>query len=166
LHDEALPVLWCSKVDDYRVKKRLGQGSFGEVFLGYNMKTFEQVVIKVYKFNKLKMPRMLHEIRINQNLCHPNIAKLLHVVKQERTAYPALIFEYISDQTLDHVMQGVSASLTKLYAVQLLRGLAHAHERGVVHHDVKPSNVVVDARTDWGLSGIFREGNREFIVAL
>jgi casein kinase II subunit alpha len=124
------------------------------------------VAIKVYKFDKLKMPRMLQEIRINQNLCHPNIAKLLHVVKQELTTYPALVFEYISDQTLDHVKQGVSAQVTKLYATQLLRGLAHAHERGVVHRDIKPSNVVVDTRAqllqiiDWGLSGIFKEGNR------
>jgi serine/threonine protein kinase len=61
----------------------------------------------------------------------------------------------------------VSASLTKLYAVQLLRGLAHAHERGVVHRDMKPSNVVVDTRVqllqiiDWGLSGILGKGNRE-----
>lgn len=153
-----------SDICHFRVTQRLGQGTFGEVFLGYNIHNRSPVAVKVYRFAKLSQAKMIKEIEINQLLCHPNIARLLHVVRQELTGYPALIFEYVSAHTLGDYISSLSARKVKWYTWQLLRALAHAHSRGVVHRDLKPVNVVVANATgqlkviDWGLSAVYTEG--------
>ncbi len=157
-------MLFCSDIHDFRVKAKLGTGTFGEVYLGYNITSHEEVAIKVYRFGKLSLTKMLQEIIITQRLCHRNIARLLHVVQQELTAFPALIFEYVADATLDSVASELTPHEVKYYAHQMLSGLKHAHDRGVVHRDLKPANIVVNVQRgvlkiiDWGLSEIYSAG--------
>jgi serine/threonine protein kinase len=151
----------CSAVDDFRIMERLGRGSFADAFLGYNVSSGERFVIKVYRFGKMNGKRMLREIYISQKLCgHPNIARLLYVVKQSITGYPALVFEYFPSAGLQEQIEQLEPHEVRFFASQLLSGIAHAHQLGVIHKDIKPSNIIIDRAhgklkiIDWGLSSL------------
>ncbi|KAJ1437446.1 kinase-like domain-containing protein [Ochromonadaceae sp. CCMP2298] len=86
---DSVEIFWSNE-NDFRVTKRLGSGSFGEAYLGHNMSApeqdREQFVIKVYRFGKIKVKKMVREIMVTQRVCgHPNIVRLHHVIHQSLT---------------------------------------------------------------------------------
>lgn len=115
----------------------------------------------------MKRKKMLREIAIAQLLCgHPNIIRLYHVIRQSLFGYPALVFESV--QNVDHreLYPKLSTSDIRYYAHELLKGIAYAHSKGIIHKDIKPDNVMIDHEfrvlkiIDWGISDYYKSGTK------
>ena len=151
-----------SDANDFLITKRLGAGSYGEAYLGHNITSMEQYVFKLYRFGKLKRKKMLREILVTQSVCgHPNIIKLLHVIRQSLTDYPVLVFEHAKSIYYRDLFPILKQEDVKYYMYEILKGLAYAHERGVMHKDLKPANIMINHQEkkvkiiDWGLSQFY-----------
>jgi serine/threonine protein kinase len=149
----------------YKILSRLGGGGGGEVFLAEDERLQRPVALKLLSPERLADPtadgRLLDEARAASSLSHPNIAVIYEVGEVERgpgrSSYIAM--EYVAGQTLAEFGQrdGLDLDAVLEVARQLAEALAGAHAAGVVHRDVKPTNVMVgpDGRIkilDFGLA--------------
>jgi serine/threonine protein kinase len=145
----------------YRVEEKLGEGAFGAVFRGEDLRLHRKVALKIphrrSKEDGEAWGRLLREARAASALNHPNICAIYDIGEEEDLNYIAL--EYVEGRTLSHVIRDgplpVLAGLT--YAGHIAAALAHAHGRGIIHRDLKGSNVVITAEgqaklLDFGLA--------------
>lgn len=158
-------VFLFSNAEDFIITSKVGSGAFGESYLGHNINSKEEFLFKIYKFGKQSSKRMKREIAVTQHLCgHANIIRLHHVVRQSLTGYPVLLFNYVNNTNYHDFYPTLSPEDIRYYAHELLKGIAFAHKRGVVHKDMKPSNVMIDHSQrilqiiDWGLSEFYVAG--------
>ena len=149
----------------YRIDSRLGEGAMADVFRAHDPGIGRTVAIKVLKPQFASDPelgeRFLREARAAGALSHPNIATIYDVGEADGTAYIAM--ELIEGQPLDAVLQAQGRlPYERVLALgqQLAAALDYAHRAGVVHRDVKPSNILLtaDGRTakllDFGVARI------------
>ncbi len=152
----------------YEIEKELGQGAMACVYLARDVKLGRQVALKAMHPHLLSKghvkKRFLMEAGAVAALSHENIVSL-YDVEEDSEGVPFLVMEYVEGQTLDAMLEK-HHSLPNLavleLAIQLLRGLAFAHEKGIIHRDIKPSNLLVDRRgclkiTDFGVAHVFRQ---------
>lgn len=143
---------WSGKlVGEYRLLRRLGGGSFGEVYQAENVREHSQVAIKLIKApltQREDLKAFLNEAR-SMRLRHPHIVPLLDFGLSEEQDLPFLVMEYVSGGTLrdrypkeSRVPLETVANLT----TQLASALQYAHDRHLIHRDVKPENML--CRTD------------------
>src|SRR3989442_724544 len=150
----------------YVLERRLGRGGMGVVFLARELLLERRVAIKLLPPLKAADPRarqrFLDEARTVAQLSHPNIVPVFAVDESPDAVF--FVMAYVEGQTLGQRIrdQGV---LTPEEGARLLRevarALAHAHERGVVHRDVTPDNILLDAASGRALVfdfGIARVG--------
>ncbi len=150
----------------YRIADRIGQGAMGVVYRARDPIIDRVVALKTIdphlsgdalrEFNE----RFFHEAKSAGRLSHPNIVTIYDAGEADGVAYIAM--EHLEGPSLrqmldDHPPLAVSRSLE--IAAQVARGLAYAHEHGVVHADVKPANVIlVNGRrpkiTDFGIARV------------
>lgn len=146
----------------YRLERRIAVGGMGEVWQAYDESLTRPVAVKVlrdeYAGDTGFLNRFRTEARNSAALSHPNIATLLDYGEQGGSAY--LVMELVVGEPLSDVLERtpvMSASHLIPILAQTARGLACAHEAGVVHRDVKPGNILI-ARggrvkiTDFGVS--------------
>jgi eukaryotic-like serine/threonine-protein kinase len=136
-----------SFIGSYQLKKRLGIGAMGEVFLGEHPTLGKQVAIKVLRkevsTDQQLVKRFFAEAQAISALCHPNIVKVLDlsVLPNGRAYY---ISEYIEGKSLFqllHEKKRLSFFEAKPLIQQLLSALSAAHQSGIIHRDIKPANV-------------------------
>ncbi|KAL4647748.1 hypothetical protein GN956_G8800 [Arapaima gigas] len=154
---------WTSKVGNYLLGKKLGEGSFAKVREGVHTVTGEKVAIKVMDKRKvLKDSYMAKNLRreehIQQMVHHPNIVQLLDVFETENNYY--LVMELctggsIMDQLLKK--NRLEELEVRKYVWQLVVAVKHLHQAGVAHRDLKVENILLDENdnvklTDFGLS--------------
>ena len=123
----------------------------GNVYLGEHVSIKRKVAIKVLKPELVKneeiRKRFKNEASMLAHLQHPNIVGLIDYVEQEDGLY--LIMEYVDGQGLDELIKTQQAPISIERAnklmIQVLQAFMYAHKNGVVHRDVKPSNILVTA---------------------
>jgi serine/threonine-protein kinase len=130
----------------YRILERLGQGGQADAFKAEDLRLHRPVVIKRLRDdldNAAARRRFDREARLCSALDHPNIAGVHDI--GEMDGVPYIVLQYVEGQTLKQLVAGRPLDLpsTLSIAIQIADALAAAHARGIVHRDVKPSNVVV-----------------------
>jgi hypothetical protein len=126
----------------YRIEKRLGEGHFATVYRAFDTVEQVRVALKVFTHRNLTTQNMfLHEARIAALLDHPNIVRLKTA---EVIDGRFVLVSELGDRTLaDLLVRPRSARFALQVLRAVLRGLAHAHERGIIHRDIKPENILV-----------------------
>jgi tetratricopeptide (TPR) repeat protein len=134
-------------VGEYSVLGLIGAGGMGEVYRARDVRLGRDIAIKLLPPSLLDDPtaraRFHREARAVAALNHPNIVTIHEVGEFEQ--YPFIAFELVAGETLkDRIALGpLSVADTLAIAIPLAEGLRHAHERGVVHRDLKPQNIMV-----------------------
>lgn len=132
----------------YRVQSVLGRGGMGEVFLGEHAMLGHQVVLKVLHANLAKRPHLVDRMRLEAQvlaqLRHPNLVRVTDY-GMTPASRPYFVMEYLPGRTLtdEAKLRGGTFSLgeTLDLGLQTLSGLGHAHERSLVHRDIKLDNL-------------------------
>ena len=148
-------------VGDYEILSLLGRGGMGKVFKIRNLISDRVEALKVLLPDTDSTPdvveRFAREIKLVASLDHPNIAVL-------RTALRAgsqmlMVMEYVEGNSLEQMLESQNPDCGRAvhFMIQVLSALSYAHQRGVVHRDVKPSNILVRADdsvklTDFGIA--------------
>jgi serine/threonine protein kinase len=134
----------------YRLLSHLSSGGMSQVYLGEHVVMRRRVAIKVLPAPLVKhascLERFLREAQVIASLDHPNIVKAHHVDKDGPFYY--LVMEYVDGQDLDelvHAQGSLGCEQAVDYIIQAAAGLAHAHQRSIIHRDVKPGNLIVDS---------------------
>ncbi len=134
----------------YRLIDRLGAGGMGEVWRAEDTRLLRPVAIKILSERIANDPewkaRFLREARTIAQLNHPNIATIYSIEQQEDKLFIAM--ELVEGESLSTVL--ARGPLPPPEAVSIIRqvaeALAEAHEKGIVHRDVKPDNIIVGKR--------------------
>lgn len=137
----------------FRIVGEIGAGAMSTVYKAVEEPLGRWVALKVLKStispsSPFAAP-LEREALILADLSHTNISVLHGFVKDERRMY--LVLEYVDGFSLADVLAKVTALEPEVVAaigIEVLRGLAYAHERGVVHRDVKPANILLSRRGD------------------
>jgi serine/threonine protein kinase len=135
-----------TRLGAYEIVSQLGAGGMGEVYRARDSKLGRLVAIKVLPSEVAKDPEMLdrfhREAKVLASFNHPNIASIYGFEDSDK---PGLVMELVEGPTLaDRILVGpvrVEEALT--IAKQICDALEYAHERGIVHRDVKPANIKV-----------------------
>ncbi len=135
----------------YRLGPRIGAGGFGTVFEGFDERLERPVAVKVIPVDAGRAPaRATREALAAARLDHPGIVAVYDAGEEPGSRY--LVSELVRGRTLAQLEADGALSDRDVVRVglALADALAHAHERGVVHRDVKPANVIVPDRPESG----------------
>ncbi|NP_001148044.1 Probable serine/threonine-protein kinase At1g54610 [Zea mays] len=154
------------RADSFEKIDKIGQGTYSNVYKARDTVSGKIVALKKVRFDNLEPESvrfMAREILILRRLDHPNVVKLDGLVTSRMSCSLYLVFEY-----MEHDLAGLAASpeikftepQVKCYMNQLLSGLEHCHDRGVLHRDIKGSNLLLDNNgmlkiADFGLASFF-----------
>ncbi len=151
-------------VGRYKIDKFLGAGAMGEVYLADDPHIDRKLAIKTVRLTgresdvEDRKKRLLREARAAGRMLHPNIVTLFDAGEAEGLVF--LAFEYVQGADLANRLEsGPALSLSDVlrWTRQTAEALAYAHDHDVVHRDVKPSNILIDAHeqvkvTDFGIA--------------
>jgi eukaryotic-like serine/threonine-protein kinase len=130
----------------YRLRRRLGAGAFGTVWAARDERLERDVAVKILPRERIVGGRFEREARAAARLSHPAIVTLYEAAVDDDGAY--LVSELVRGATLGRLVEQGKLSDRDIaeIAIALCDALEHAHGEGVVHRDVKPSNVLVPQR--------------------
>ncbi len=152
------------------VIRKLGEGSTATVHLAREPALERLVAIKAlkpkYHDNKLAVARFVREAKSAARISHPNVCTVYRVGQTSRGA-PYIVMEYVEGRTLDELLAAEGPLAPERAAnmlAQMSAALTAAHEKGIVHRDVRPDNVLVErdtnrvALSDFGIAAIHETG--------
>jgi serine/threonine protein kinase len=158
----------------YRIVAKIGEGGMGVVYRAHDEVLRRDVAIKVVKkdshLESSVSQNLLHEARASSALAHPNICTIHEVGETDGELY--IVMELVEGKSLRELSGevGLPPESVLRYGVQIASALSRAHDRGIVHRDLKTANIVVTADglvkvLDFGLakqigSGIFESSTR------
>src|SRR6476646_6950119 len=146
----------------YKLEAKLGSGGMSTVYLARDTTLDRQVAVKVLhremSEQEDQLQRFRQEARAVAKLSHPNVVAVIDA--GEDGGHPYIVFEYVEGETLKQRIARVGAldpQEALAYAIEIARGLTVAHNRRMIHRDIKPQNVLIDAEgraklTDFGIS--------------
>ncbi len=140
---KALPEETEPRLPGYRIERKLGQGSLGAVYVAHDEKLNRQVAIKILRRrpDEAVRRRVLDEARKAAALSDPAVVTIFSVLDDADP--PAIVMEFVEGFPLDRFAAKLSAAQKAQLLREIARGLAVAHERGLIHRDLKPENIVV-----------------------
>ncbi|MFR2149529.1 MAG: protein kinase domain-containing protein [Christensenellales bacterium] len=148
----------------FRVEDIIGRGGMAIVYRAFDLKTHQTVAIKVLREEYAEDPeykeRFRREGEVCRKLSHPNVVNLIDAGEVGDVSYLAM--EYVDGQTLKELITqtgGIAQEDAVRFTLQILAALGHAHQRGIIHRDVKPQNVMVSRAGqvkvgDFGIAGM------------
>lgn len=155
--------------DLYVILNQVGEGTFGKVYKARNSVAQIYVALKRIRMETEKdgFPvTAMREIKLLQTLKHENVVRLYEMMVSNGAVY--MVFEY-----MDHDLTGIlsqshfkfSEAHLKSLCKQMLQGLAHLHRKGVIHRDIKGSNILLNSRgelklADFGLARFYQKRRR------
>jgi hypothetical protein len=151
----------------YRVVSLLGRGGMGEVYRANDLLLGQTVALKFlptqWTSDEPTLARFRNEVRIARQISHPNVCRVYDIGAAEGSTY--LSMEYVDGEDLASLLRRIGRlpqDKALEIARQLCAGLAAAHDKGVVHRDLKPGNIMLDGQgqlriTDFGLAGVAGE---------
>ena len=154
----------------YEIHEIIGVGGMAVVYKAYDIQEKKVVAVKILKeefgSNSEFLRRFQNESKVISVLSHPNIVKVFDVSFGDNFQY--IVMEYIDGITLKEYIerkQSVPWKDALYFAVQILRALQHSHDKGIVHRDIKPQNIMLlrDGTikvTDFGIARFSRSEER------
>jgi serine/threonine protein kinase len=160
---------------NYKIEQKLGEGGMGAVFRGVDMMLEREVAIKFLRPELSSQPQVVERFRSEAvtlaKLNHPNIATLFNFMRQGDSFF--MVLEFVRGTTLDNVIQqrgALPADQAIPLFCQVLDGIQHAHDFGIIHRDIKPANMMLTEKgtlkvLDFGIARILgtarmtRQGN-------
>ena len=133
----------------YSIESLVGVGGMANVYRGTDVKTGNQIAVKVLKEefldNEELVRRFKNESKAISILSHPNIVKVYDVSVTDKLQ--CIVMEYVDGITLKEYLKQRGGALTWKetvhFATQVLSALQHAHSKGIIHRDVKPQNIML-----------------------
>ena len=132
----------------YEITELIGVGGMAEVYKGIDVIDNKTVAIKIlkkeYAENEEFLRRFRNESKAIAVLSHPNIVKIYDVGFSDKIQY--IVMEYIDGITLKEYIEDEKVLTWKdtvHFVIQILRALQHAHDKGIVHRDIKPQNIMM-----------------------
>ncbi|CAN4079414.1 unnamed protein product [Withania somnifera] len=160
------------KSNMFQKLEKIGQGTYSSVYRARDVENGKMVALKKVRFDNFQPDSvrfMAREISILRKLDHPNIMKLEGIITSRLSCSIYLVFEY-----MEHDLSGLlscpdikfSDSQIKCYMKQLLSGLEHCHSRGIMHRDIKVSNILVNNEgilkiADFGLANFLSSSHKQ-----
>jgi len=135
------------RLGHFRVVEKIGAGGMGVVYRAHDEQLDRDVAIKVLPAGSFRDPsaraRLLREARTASKLNHPHICTIHEVGEADGQAYIAM--ELVEGQPLSARLAGGALPVEQVlrYGLQLADAVAHAHERGIIHRDLKSANVII-----------------------
>ncbi|KAL0224642.1 hypothetical protein RCL1_002554 [Eukaryota sp. TZLM3-RCL] len=133
----------------YEVLQQVGKGAYGYVWKVIDKKTGHLLALKkIFDAfqNDTDAQRTFREIMFLQELSHPNIVRLVNVLKAENDNDIYLIFDYLETDLHTVIRSNILEPIHRQYIVfQILRALKYLHSGRLIHRDMKPSNVLLNA---------------------
>src|SRR3989442_11461902 len=148
-------------IGKYKILSTIGSGGFGAVYLAEDTWIDKKVALKVPHKQTLDFGELLRQPRLLASLNHPNIVTILTAEKQENVFF--IVMEFVPGETLETIIAREGAlDLPRAldYTCQICNAVDHAHRQGVLHRDLRPSNVLV---TDAGLVKVADFGTSRFL---
>jgi serine/threonine protein kinase/Tfp pilus assembly protein PilF len=158
----------------FEIIEKLGSGGMGSVYRALDRKIDEEVAIKVIRpeivSSQKNLDRFANELKLARKINHKNVGRMYEIMESESTHF--ITMEYVQGQDLKSLIKQTGQLTAKkaiAIAEQIGEGLAEAHRLGVIHRDLKSSNVMIDKQgnahiTDFGIArsvqaeGITRTG--------
>ena len=132
----------------YEITELIGEGGMADVYKAVDVVDNKTVAVKILKKEFAESEEFLRRFRNESKaiavLSHPNIVKIYDVGFSEKIQF--IVMEYIDGITLKEYMENEKILSWKdavHFVTQILRALQHAHERGIVHRDIKPQNIMM-----------------------
>lgn len=160
--------------DEYRLDALLGHGGMARVYLARDLRLNRLAAVKVidavYRGEEDYVARFRREAQAIAQLDHPNIVRLYRSGEVSGVLYMAM--QYIEGRDLDTILEAEAAigrclplDRVKPITTEICAALDYAHLKGIIHRDVKPSNIIIDAQgrailTDFGLALLVEAGTR------
>ena len=158
------------RIGSYELREELARGAMGVVYRAFEPYLERDVALKVLPQEDLRdseaQRRFLREARALARLRHSHIVAIHSAGVLPEQGYPYLVMDLLEGGTLEQLIQRegghLDPGLAVRFARQLAEALSYAHERGVLHRDVKPQNVLLDqgdaVLTDFGLAKLYDAG--------
>ncbi|XVF49546.1 hypothetical protein PTKIN_Ptkin04bG0021400 [Pterospermum kingtungense] len=164
------------RANTFEKLEKIGQGTYSNVYKARDLLTGKIVALKKVRFDNLEpesVKFMAREILLLRKLDHPNVIKLEGLVTSRMSCSLYLVFEY-----MEHDLAGLAACQgikftepqVKCYMKQLLSGLEHCHKQGVLHRDIKGSNLLIDNEgvlkiADFGLATFYDPEQKKLLTS-
>src|SRR5437870_4427579 len=148
-------------IGKYKILSTIGSGGFGTVYLAEDTWIQKKVALKVPHKQSANFGELLREPRLLAALAHPNIVAIVTAEKQENVFF--IVMEFVPGETLEGIVAregALDVALALDYTCQICNAVDHAHRHGVLHRDLRPSNVIV---TDNGLLKVADFGTSRFL---
>jgi serine/threonine protein kinase/uncharacterized protein YraI len=160
--------LTAKTLGQYEIREKIGQGGMAHVYKAYQPGLERFVAVKVLSPALAEEPgfteRFQREALSAARLHHPHILEVYDFGVQDNYNY--LVMRYVENSTTlgDLLQQGAPLKSLIDYIIQVADALNYAHERGIIHRDVKPSNILIDGRwallADFGLAKVAQSSSQ------